>query len=163
MSQGILAIMAGLLCALAGVKYASSLKGDASRLDRWVQVLTHLSLLLREGTLSILEALCAVADGPHPPDRLLREMAGKLSATPMLSLREAFQACSADCAERDVLTRMFTRIGHGTKDSRCLALEQSTEEMRLLAQNASARAEKDAKLWQTLGFIGGACLTILLL
>lgn len=163
MSRGILAIMAGLLCALAGVKYASSLKGDASRLSRWVQVLTHLSLLLREGTMSIPEAMCAAADGSHPPDRLLREMASKLTSTPMLSLSDAFKACSGDCAERDVLTRMFTRLGHGTKDSRCLALEQSTEEMRLLAQNASIRAEKDAKLWQTLGFIGGACLTILLL
>lgn len=163
MSRGILALMAGLLCVLAGMKYASALKGDASRLSRWVQVLTHLSLLLREGALSIPEAMCAAADSTHPPDRLLREMAGKLTSTPMLSLSDAFKACSGDCAERDVLTRMFTRLGHGTKDSRCHALEQATEEMRLLAQNASVKAEKDAKLWQTLGFTGGACLTILLL
>lgn len=163
MSRAVLAIMAGLLCALAGLKHASTLKGDAARLTRWVQVLRHLTLLIREGTLSIPEALCAAADGPHPPDRLLREIAGRMHSSPMLTLAEAFTQCSSDCPERELLTRMFTRLGHGTKDSRCLALEQSTEEMNLLAQQSSARAEKDAKLWQTLGFIGGACLTILLL
>jgi len=35
--------------------------------------------------------------------------------------------------------------------------------MQLLAESASIRAEKDVKLWQTLGFTGGICLTILLL
>ena len=54
-------------------------------------------------------------------------------------------------------------MGHGSKDNRVLAVEQCTEEMRLLAEAAAAKAEKDTKLWQTLGFIGGACLTILLL
>ena len=163
MSRGILAIMAGMLCALAGLKYASALNGDASRLSRWMQVLTHLSLLLREGTLSIPEALCAAADGAQPPDRLLREMAEKLTSAPMISLSDTFKECSSSGTEKDVLTRMFSHLGHGSKDSRCLALKQAIEEIRLLAQNASARAEKDAKLWQTLGFIGGACLTILLL
>jgi len=62
-----------------------------------------------------------------------------------------------------VLARLFTRLGRGTKESRRLAAEQTAEEMTLLAQHAGNRAEKDARLWQTLGFVGGACLTILLL
>lgn len=163
MSRAVLAFMAGLLCALAGVKHASSLKGDAARLNRWVQVLRHLALLVREGSLPIPQALCTAADGSLPPDALLREMAACLQASPLLTLAEVYARCSGPSAERDVLMRMFTRLGRGTKESRSLAAEQSAEEMALLAAAASAKAEKDAKLWQTLGFTGGACLTILLL
>lgn len=163
MSRAILAIMAGLLCALAGVKHASALKGDAVRISRWVQVLEHLTLLLRQGTLSIPEALCAAADDPHPPDKLLRNMASAMHCSPLLSLPEAFEACPASWKERDVLGRMFARLGHGSRESRVLSAEQAAAELRLLASAASARAEKDAKMWQTLGFTAGACLTIMLL
>lgn len=163
MSRAVLAVMAGLLCALAGVKHASTLKGDAARMTRWVQLLEHLRLLLRQGTMSIPEVLCAAADGPHPPDKLLRDMAAAMHGSPLFSPAEAFQACSAAWQERDVLSRMFARLGHGSQESRCLAAEQAAEELRLLAGAASTKAEKDAKLWQTLGFTGGACLTIMLL
>lgn len=155
--------MAGLLCALAGVKHAASLKGDAARLNRWVQLLRHLALLLKEGAMSIPEALCAAADGSSPPDRLLREMAARMQSSPMETLAGAFDSSCGLCLEKELLARLFTRLGRGSKESRCLALAQSAEEMTLLAQNAAAKAEKDAKLWQTLGFTGGACLTILLL
>lgn len=163
MSRAVLAVMAGLLCALAGVKHAASLKADAARMTRWVHLLTHLTLLLRQGMMSIPEALCAAADGPHPPDKLLREMAAAMQHTPLLSPGEAFEPCPTAWAERDVLSRMFARLGHGSQENRCLAVEQSAAEMRLLAESASTKAEKDAKLWQTLGFTGGACLTIMLL
>lgn len=163
MSRAILSVMAGLLCALAGMKYAAALQGDALRLSRWEQVLRHLELLLREGTLSIPEALCAAADEPLPPDNLLRDMASRLSASPLTSLQEAYQACSGPCPEQAVLFRLFDRMGRGTKESRCLAVQQGNEEIALLARSAQARADKDVRLWRTLGLVGGACLTILLL
>lgn len=163
MSKAVVAIMAGLLCALAGLKHAASLKADAGRLTRWVQVLEHLALLLKEGVMSIPEALCAAADRQNSPDRLLREIARKMSAAPLVTPSDAYAQCSSASPESDTLTRMFERLGRGTKESRCLAIAQAAEEMRLLAQSASTKAEKDAKLWQTLGFVGGACLTIMLL
>lgn len=163
MTRGVLALMSGLLCALAGMKHAAVLKSDAARMSRWVQLLRHLSLLLKEGLLSIPEALCTAADAQSQPDRLLRNMATRMHASPMLTAAEAFQQGCPPCPELSVLTRMFHRIGRGTQESRRLAVEQSAEEMTLLAQHAAAKAEKDAKLWQTLGFIGGTCLTILLL
>lgn len=163
MSRAVIAVMAGLLCALAGVKHAASLKGDAARLARWGQVLSHLALLLKEGTLSIPEALCAVADAPHPPDNLLREIASRLAASPLTPLGDVFTAQCPDCAEKQTLSRFFARLGRGSRESRILAAEQYREELQLLAQAASQKAEKDAKLWQTLGFTGGICLTILIL
>lgn len=163
MSRAVIAVMAGLLCALAGVKHGASLKADALRLERWEQLLRHLTLLIQEGTMSIPEALCAAADGPHLPDKLLRNIAMKLHSVPLITLADAFHACSGECPEGEVLIRMFTRLGQGSKESRMLALEQANGEIKLLADTASAKAEKDVKLWQTLGFTGGICLTILLL
>lgn len=155
--------MAGLLCALAGIKHAASLKGDAARLVRWGQVLSHLTLILREGTLSIPEALCAAADSPRPPDHLLREVASRLAASPLTPMAEIFTALCPDCAEKQTMRRFFARLGRGSRESRILAAEQCREELHLLAQTAAQKAEKDAKLWQTLGFTGGVCLTILIL
>ncbi len=163
MSRAVLAVMAGLLCALAGMRHAASLKGDAARLHRWVQVLYRLALLLREGTMSIPEALCAAADGGQPPDETLRELARRQSAEPLRTLAEIYRSLCNDAPERELLLRLFGHLGQGGRESRCLAVEQSAEEMGLLARAAAGKAEKDAKLWQQLGIIGGACLTILLL
>lgn len=163
MSRTVLAIMAGLLCGFAGVKYASSLRGDAARLSRWTYLLRHLALLLQEGSMSIPEALCAAADGSSSADTLMRALALKVQNEPLLSLEEACRQFSHDGAETPLLVRMFTRLGRGTQASRLLAVEQATQEMQLMAEAASAKADKDAKLWQTLGFVGGTCLTIMLL
>ena len=163
MSRAVIAVMAGMLCTLAGIKHGASLKADARRLERWCHLLQHLTLLLQEGTLSIPGVLCAAAEGPHPPDKLLQSIAMKLHSSPRMTLAEAFDACASECPEQELLARMFNRMGQGSRESRVLALEQSAKEMKLLAEAASARAEKDVKLWQTLGFTGGICLTILLL
>lgn len=163
MSRAVLAVMAGLLCALAGAKHAAALKGNAIRLSRWGPLLKRLTLLLHEGTMSLPQALCTAADGHALPDELLRDVASTLAANPLLSLSDAFKACHFDGTEQDVLVRLFSRLGHGSKDARCLALEQACAELELLASSASSKADKDARLWQTLGLIGGTCLTILLL
>ena len=163
MSRAVIAVMAGLLCALAGMKRAASLKGDAARLTRWVQILRHLALLLKEGTLSIPEALCAAADESQPPDKLLHELASRLAAAPMEPLAGIFETLCDTQLENPTLSRFFTKLSHGSKESRILAAEQCGDELQLLALAASQKAEKDAKLWQTLGFTGGVCLTILIL
>lgn len=163
MTRAVFAMMAGLLCALAGVRHAASLKGDAIRLNRWTYLLRHFSLLLKEGSLSIPEALTAAADQSGPADQLLHSLARQIRAHPLQTLAEALDACPGCALEHALLSRLLTRIGHGTKESRCLAVDQAAEEMALLAKSAAEKAEKDARLWQTLGFAGGACLTILLL
>lgn len=162
MSRAVLALMAGLLCALAGTKYAARLKSEALRLSRWQALLEHLTLLLAEG-MPLPQALCTAAGAHHPPDVLLREMAAQLSQQPLTTLEAAFLQRCPPWPEKPLLQRMFARLGRGSRDSRCLALEQAARETELLARRASARAEKDVKLWQTLGLIGGTCLTILLL
>lgn len=163
MSRAVLAVMAGLLCTLAGLRHASALRGNAARLTRWVSLLRRLTLLLREGTLSIPEALCQAADGGHQPDVMLRHLAAALRENPLCTLAEAYRAMQPDEAESLVVLRLLERLGQGTRESRCLAAEQAADEISLMAEGASAKAQKDARLWQTLGFLGGLCLTMMLL
>ena len=113
--------------------------------------------------MSIPQALCAAADNHFPPDELLQKMAADIQAQPLLTLDVAFRKNWKDTIEKPTLERMFIRLGRGSKENRCLAVQQAAQEMELLAQSAATKAEKDTKLWQTLGFIGGTCLTILLL
>lgn len=163
MIRAVLALMSGLLCTLAGIRHAARLKQDASRLERWVQLLNYLALLLGEGTLSIPEALSAASDGSDPPDKLFREIAGRLASHPLLSPADAYAQLAPSWTEMAALSRMFHRLSRGSRESRVLAARQTAEEIRLLADSAAATAAKDARLWQTLGLIGGICLTILLL
>lgn len=163
MIRAVLAVMAGLLCGMAGLRYASSLSREALRLRRWEQLLQHLSLLLHQGQLSIPDALLTCADGQTEADRLLRDMVQRLRDAPLTSLAQAFKLCSPGGAEQALLARMFAHLGHGMLENRCRAVEQAAEEMQLLARSAAQKADKDVKLWQTLGLIGGLCLTILLL
>lgn len=163
MTRAVLAVMAGLLCALAGLRRAAGMRGDATRLRRWVQVLAHLALLLQERTMSLQSALTTAADGADAPDRLLHEMARRLQAQPLSSLSDAFLTQCGDVPEKDMLARMFARLSRGSLDSRVQALEQAKAEIALMQEQSAQKAEKDAKLWQTLGFIGGTCITILLL
>lgn len=142
---------------------AAAIRADAARLARWVQVLQHLSLLIKEGTLAIPHALLAAADAPQPPDKLLRDIAARMRSAPASTLADDFRACCPDWQERPLLDRMFTRLGHGSQMSRAQAVGQALEEMRLLADAARSKADKDVRLWQTLGLTGGICLTILLL
>ena len=163
MSRAIFSVMAGLLCTLAGIRHAASIKADAERLSRWIQLLTHLKLLLTEGFLSLPEALLSAADMQRLPDSLLRDMAARIQASPLLSLHDAYLQCSGDHIEQESLSRLFSRLGRGTKENRLLALEQSIAELELLASSAAQKAAKDSRLWLTLGMTGGICLTLFLL
>ena len=163
MIRAMLAIMAGILCTVAGLRHASTLTKEAQRLRRWETILQHLLLLLRQGQLSIPEALLTCADEHTDADRLLRELVHQIQETPLTTLLNAFIHSNPEPTEQPLLARMFTRLGHGMQENRCQAVMQAAEEMQLLAQAAAQKAEKDVKLWQTLGMIGGLCLMILLL
>ena len=163
MTRMLLALMAGLLCGMAGCKYAAALQADAIRLKCWDAVLKRLLLLLREGIHSIPEALRTAAGDHSSPDELLRRMSAWMIGHPAATCAEAFDVQACRWQEKDILSTLFSGIGHGSKESRCLAVEQAMTALAFQAQQAAARAEKDVRLWQTLGLTGGICLTMLLL
>lgn len=163
MTHAVLAVMAGLLCGLAGLRHASAMKTEAARLRRLTEILPRLSLILAEQSVSIPAALRLAADGNAPPDRLLHRIADALEGNPLLSLSDAFGQECPICAEQETLLRLAARLGRGSAESRRQAVDQSAAAIVQMAQAAQARAAKDAKLWTTLGWTGGICLTLLLL
>ena len=164
MTRAVLAVMAGLLCGLGGLRRAAGMKAEAARLHRWETLLKQLALILGEKTASLPEAMTTAADSPDlMPDRLMREVAEHLTRTPMAALEEVFGQLCPPCTERTSLCRMFSGLSRGSLSSRLFAVEQCARELALTASQAQARADRDARLWQTLGWTGGACLTLLLL
>ncbi|MBQ7848097.1 MAG: hypothetical protein IJ343_00025 [Clostridia bacterium] len=163
MTRTFLAVCAGLLCGLAGFRHAGELRGNSARLHAWTDALRRLRLLLTEGALSLPEVLRAAGTELHGPDRLLYDVADRLIADPLLSVPEAFDQACPPLAERSALLRLADGISHGSLEARILACEQSEALIGQLASEASANAERNAKLWQTLGWTGGICLTLILI
>ncbi len=163
MTRTVLAVMAGLMCGLIGMKQAASLHTEERRLRRWTALLQRLCVILREQSGSLPEAFCRAADGTQAPDLLMREIAAHLQTHPSAALPRAFAAHCPPCREHETLDRLFTGLGRGSLEARLLCTEQGMQELSLMAAEAGKRAEQDAKLYQTLGWTGGACLTLFLL
>ena len=163
MTHTVLAMMAGLLCAMAGLRRASALQSTALRLRRWACAMEHLALILGEGASTLPEAFEQAATEALPPDELLRALAADLCAQPLTPLPTLYAARAVSGPEQDALTRLMSRLGRGSLEMRCQAVTQAAEELSLLAGRARETADKDAAMWRNLGFIGGACLTPMLL
>lgn len=163
MTRTVLALSSGILCALMGLRCAASLRHEASRLSAWTDALRRLPLLLAEGTFPLPEALRLAGEDLPGPDGLLSGVADAMASDPLLSLPEIMSQQCPVCTERALLLRLATRLSCGSLESRCHACGQAADSMAQLASEAAAHAARDARLWQTLGVTGGACLTLLLI
>lgn len=157
-----LAILAGLLAGMTGTRYAAALKREASRLKRWEVLLARLSLLMQECAFSLPEAFREAADSLGEPDELLRALAARLEADRLTSLSELAASMGDTLPEAPVLRRMLVGLGTGSLDMRLQGLAATQEELKLLSAASAETAAKDAKMWSQLGWIGGACLVVLL-
>lgn len=158
-----LAVVSGMLCGVMGTRYAASLRQSARRLIRWEELLSCLAQLLSERAYSLPEAFTLAAREDTPCDALLRRLSCAMKEQPLRPLVELLDTTGLSGAEADVLRRMLSRVSRGSMEARCLAVRQAAEEMRLLAQSARESAARDAKMWSSLGWTAGACVTLLLL
>lgn len=163
MNQTFLAVISGLLCALIGMRRAAYLRSEARRLSAWHDALQRLQLLLCEATLPLPDALRRAGNGLSAPDKALTAAADLLLAQPLLTLPEIFEQVLVVSPEQPVLLHLAEELSHGSLDSRCLACEQCTALISQLASEAATRAARDVKLFQTLGWSGGICLTLILI
>lgn len=163
MIRPLLAVMAGLLCGVAGLRQARQLTGGAARLRRLEELLRHLSLLLKESALSLPEALEQAASSASAADDLLRSLALRMRSQPLTPLCELYEVLHVSGPEAAALSRLMARLGRGSLESRCQAVDQAAGEIAYLASAAGDKAAKDARMWATLGWTCGACLTLLLL
>ena len=85
MTRLLFPICAALLSTLAGLHLSTHLRQEEQRLARWGEILQHLHLLMASCAYSLPEAFRLCADGHHPPDALLRQLADELERTPLSS------------------------------------------------------------------------------
>lgn len=160
MIRPLLAVMAGLLCGVMGMRQSKRIHAENALLRRWQEMLQHLCLLLREGALSMPEAFEAAADGSTQADAQLLRLAGAMREHPMTSLPDFYLPQGK---AGPALARMFAGLSRGSLENRLLAAEQAGREIALLADTAQTKAQQDARMWTTLGWTCGACLTLMLL
>lgn len=154
-----LSLTVGLLCGVLGIRQAQRIREENVTLARWALMLRQLCLLLQEG-LSLPDAFDQAATENTAADRLLRSLADQLRAQPMAALPQLY---TPQGKEGPLLVRLLEGLSHGAQESRILCVQQAAEEAGLLAQSVRDKAQQDARMWATLGWACGACLTLLLL
>lgn len=163
MTRFLFPICAALLCTLAGLHLSTHLRQEEQWLARWGEILQHLHLLMASCAYSLPEAFRLCADGHHPPDVLLRQLADELERTPLSSPGALTDKLCPLVSEKDIISRMMHLLGRGSLESRLLAVENARQEVALLHEKAVRKADKDARLYQTLGWVGGLCLLLILM
>lgn len=164
MTRLLFPICTALLSTLAGLHLSTHLRQEEQRLARWGEILQHLHLLMASCAYSLPEAFRLCADGQHPPDALLRQLADELERTPLSSpgvLTDKLWRPPG--SEKDIISRMMHLLSRGSLESRLLAVENARQEVALMHEKAARKADKDARLYQTLGWIGGLCLLLILM
>ena len=160
MIRPVLAIMAGLLCGMLGMRHGRAIREQSASLRRWETLLRHLCLILREGALPLPEAFLQAATEPTAADNTLRSLALRMQEEPLTDLPQLYTPTGP---EGPVLQRMFTGLATGSLEERLLAAAQAADEIALLAQSTGDKAATDARMWLKLGWLCGACVTLMLL
>lgn len=163
MTRLLFPICAALLSTLAGLHLSTHLRQEEQRLARWGEILQHLHLLMASCAYSLPEAFRLCADGNHPPDTLLRQLADALERAPLSSPGALTDRLCPAISEKDIISRMMHLLSRGSLESRLLAVENARQEVALMHEKAARKTDKDARLYQTLGWIGGLCLLLILM
>ena len=165
------ALLVLLACGAAGMLLARSL---ALRRETLRELQVALQLLETEISFTatpLPEALRRVAEKTRTPTRRLFATASQmLRSTPGAAVSQAWDrglgvlAAAAPLEERDlaVLSDLGQGLGQGDKADQIGKLELAKAQLRQLEEEASEESRRQARLWQTLGFLGGLALIILL-
>ena len=126
MTRLLFPICAALLSTLAGLHLSTHLRQEEQRLARWGEILQHLHLLMASCAYSLPEAFRLCADGHHPPDALLRQLADELERTPLSSPGALTDKLwRPPGSEKDIISRMMHLLSRGSLESRLLAVENA--------------------------------------
>ena len=157
MTRLLFPICAALLSTLAGLHLSTHLRQEEQRLARWGEVLPHLHLLMASCAYSLPEAFRLCADENRP------QLADALERAPLSSPGALTDRLCPAISEKDIISRMMHLLSRGILESRLLAVENARQEVALMHEKAARKADKDARLYQTLGWIGGLCLLLILM
>ncbi len=157
------AVLAAGTCALMGMEASIRLKGRVAYLASWLRALELMDLKLLHDGIPLREVVLLDRDG---------EIASRLAAfsralgdNPRYTAAQAWQTSgkSADTPEEKVLASCFSALGAGVLEKRRAAIAQAMEQLKVLKKEAEEKAQRDCKLYRSLGLAAGAALLLILL
>ena len=133
------AVTAGVICLLAGVT-------EAQRLGRRARVLRAWS--------SAFESMRAMNAGLRlPPMQIWQKATAEYGAEG--------QDGSLSSGEQELIGQCYAAMLDGTIEQQEAQLRYAAERFRALTQQAENKQQKDAKLYGTLGLLGGLCIFLM--
>jgi stage III sporulation protein AB len=156
-------LIAAAACALLGIEASMRLKRRVEYLAAWIRALEMLDLRLVHDGIPLREVVLQEGDGEIA--KRLAAFSKVLSENPRMTSAQAWQASfkGQDTKEEKVLAACFSSIGTGVLEKRRTTIAQTIEQLNVLKKEAEEKAQRDCKLYRSLGFAAGAALLLILL
>jgi len=157
------AVVAGGACVLLGMEASHRLKGRVEVLAAWQRALELMDLKLLHDGIPLREVV--LQDGDGEIAKRLAAFSRALSENPRFTALQAWLSSgkSPDTKEEKVLTACFSALGTGVLEKRRTAIAQAMEQLNVLKKEADEKAQRDCKLYRSLGLAAGAALLLMLL
>lgn len=158
-------LIAAAACALLGIEASFRLKRRVEYLAAWIRALEMLDLRLLHDGITLREVVLQEGEGDGEIAKRLASFSRALAENPRMTSAQAWQASckSSDTKEEKVLAACFTSLGTGVLEKRRTAIAQAMEQLKVLKKEAEEKAQRDCKLYRSLGLAAGAALLLILL
>ena len=156
-------LLAALICALLGFDASRRLKNRVTCLASWLRALEWMDVKLTGEGIPLREVVRKEGEGEVT--KRLNAFSRALQDNPRLSAAQAWASSGKDqnTPEDAVLAQCFASLGTGTLEKRRTAVMQAMEQLRVIRKEAEGKAEKDCRLYKSMGLLGGAALLLILL
>lgn len=156
-------LIAAAACALLGMEASFRLKRRVENLAAWIRALEMLDLRLLHDGIPLREVVLLEGDGEIA--KRLAAFSRALAENPRMTSAQAWETTgkSQDSREEKVLAACFSSLGTGVLEKRRTAIAQAIEQLVVLKKEAEEKAQRDCKLYRSLGLAAGAALLLILL
>lgn len=157
------ALMAAAACVLLGFDAARRLRVRVKLLEAWIRSLEWIDMKLTSEGIPLREVV--LKEGEGEISQRLAAFSRALQGNPRLSAAQAWASSGKDqnAPEDAVLAQCFSALGTGFLEKRRTALGQAVSQLRAMHKEAEEKAERDCRLYKSMGLAGGAALLLLLL
>lgn len=156
-------LIAAAACALLGMEASFRLKRRVENLAAWIRALEMLDLRLMHDGVPLREVVLQEGDGEIA--KRLAAFSLALAENPRMTSAQAWETSgkSQNTKEEKVLAACFSSLGTGVLEKRRTAIAQAIEQLKVLKKEAEEKAQRDCKLYRSLGLAAGAALLLILL
>lgn len=163
MIRMVCAVLAAGACVLLGMEASHRLKSRVANLSAWLRALEMMDLKLLHDGIPLREVV--LQDGDGEVAKRLAAFSRALAENPRITSAQAWQSSgkAADTPEEKVLAACFLALGTGVIEKRRAAIAQAMEQLKVLKKEAEEKAQRDCKLFRSLGLAAGAALLLILL